>query len=407
MSDNIPSMPTTEPTRDVLIPGGGDPADPYPGFAEARTACPVLKVEGARPSAQAPPRDVFTLFRHADVHAVLRDPQGFSSAIVGEMMGAVLGRTILEMDGAEHLRHRALVAQAFRPKVLERWRATLIEPLVHRCIDDFVRDGRADLVRQLNFRFPVLVIAHLLGLPAADHERFQSWSVDILAYAAHAERGLAASQALRAYLGPVITARRDQPADDLISELVSAEIEGERLTDDEILPFLLLLLPAGAETTYRAFGNLLYALLTDPEQLAAVRADRSLVTRAVEEGLRWEPPLLILTREATGACRFDGIEVPAGGQVAVVQGSANRDPDHWGDDAHRYDLHRPPRQHLSFGFGPHMCLGMHLARLEMAVALEAVLDRLPGLRLDPEAADVGIRGLVFRSPTALPVLFDA
>jgi cytochrome P450 len=249
----------------------------------------------------------------------------------------------------------------------------------------------------------------ILGLPTEDSAKFENWAVWIIASGVNPSKGATASKALRDYLVPVLAERRRQPADDVISQLVCAELDGETLSDEEILPFLLLLLPAAGETTYRATGNLLWALLTHPDQLEAVRRDRSLIRPAIEEALRWEPPLLILAREALVDTEIAGVQIPAGSHIAVSQGAANRDPA-FAADPDAYDINRGIRAHLSFGNGPHMCLGMHLARLEMTVVLDILLDRLPNLRLDPDAMQAeqppSIRGMAFRSPTALPVVFD-
>jgi cytochrome P450 len=393
------------PTDDFQLPGVPDVRDPYPGLREAQRATPVSYVGRLSLSGFAAKRETYVVYRYDDVVRILRDTETFSTELLKEISGPVMGRTILEMNGAEHQRYRGLVAQAFRPKVIQRWTEELVAPAAHRVIDTFAERGRADLVADFNFHFPAQVIARILGLPREDIGRFQRWAVSIIAYAAHMEEGIAASREVRAYLAPFIAARRAEPQDDLLSELVTAELDGDRLEDEEIYPFLLLLLPAGVETTYRGIGNLLYGLLTAPDQLEAVRADRALVMGAVEEALRWEPPIPMLTREATCPVDVAGTDVPAGATLAVCPGTANRDDAHWerGDE---FDVTRTPKQHLTFGFGPHMCLGAHLARLEMRVALETLLDRLPGLRLDPAAADVHIHGMAFRSPIELPVVWD-
>jgi cytochrome P450 len=219
------------------------------------------------------------------------------------------------------------------------------------------------------------------------------------------EGAVAASRELRGYFAEIIADRRRHTRDDLVSQLISAEVDGRRLSDDEIYPFLLLLLPAGAETTYRSSGNLLFGLLSHPDQLEMVRADRGLVPQAIEEALRWETPLLTVARLATEDAELGGVRIPAGSFVAVSLGAANRDPERYADpDA--FDVMREGGQAISFGSGIHKCLGMHLARMEMRVLLNAVLDRLPGLRLDPDAEDVHVHGLIFRSPPNLPVRFD-
>jgi cytochrome P450 len=213
-----------------------------------------------------------------------------------------------------------------------------------------------------------------------------------------------ASEQLRDYFAGVLAQRRAAPADDLMSILATSELDGQRLTDDEIFAFLRLLLPAGAETTYRSSSNLLFGLLTNPDQLDALRADPSLLPQAIEEGLRWEPPLTTIVRTATRDTVVEGVEIPAGAVVITNMGSANHDEKHW-QRSEEFDIHRQPRQHLAFAFGPHMCLGMHLARMETKVALERIFDRLPNVRLDPAADAPQITGMTFRAPPALPVLF--
>src|SRR5438552_2375219 len=263
---------------------------------------------------------------------------------------------------------------------------------------------RADLVRALTLPFPVVVIARLLGLPRADLPMFHRRAVEVISAGFEFERAASASQALFEYFSAIIAERRVHPSDDVISVLAQAELEGVRLTDEEICSFLRLLLPAGAETTYRSSSNLLFGLLTNPDQLDALRADRALLPQAIEEGLRWEAPLIGILRTAVNDTEVAGTFVPAGSMVAVCMGAADRDPAKW-DRPDQFDILRPMQQHTAFALGPHMCLGMHLARMETTVALNALLDRLPNLRLDPEADDVHITGQTFRAPRSLPVLF--
>src|SRR3954471_10337867 len=319
-------------------------------------------------------------------------------------MTPMLGRTILAMDEPDHRATRALVAPAFRPKLLAKWQTSLVRRVVDELIDGFADHGQADLVRQLTFAFPVRVIARILGLPERDATQFQRWSLELISIVADWDRGLAASRALGAYFSEQLAERRADPGDDLITELANVAVDGERLTDDEIFAFLRLLLPAGIETTYRSFGNLLFGLLTNPEQLDAVACDPELRTSAIEEGLRWETPIVLIARPCSRATELAGVPIASGQGVNVFLASANRDERRF-QDADRFDVHRTPAPHLAFGSGPHMCLGMHLARMESLVALEAVLERLPEVRLDPAAPPPRIVGSLFRSPTALPVRF--
>ena len=391
----------------------GDVRDPYPMLAGIREDTPVLHVDFGTGSSgryrhdQEAPRitSLFTVTSHELAQQVLTDNVRFSSAANAMTIGQVMGRSILEMDPPEHQRHRALVAKAFRARVLDQWSDTIIGATISELIDAFASDGHADLIPQLTFPFPVRVIARILGLPEADWPRFLRLSTELIAVMRNWDRAVAAGQELRGYFAEIIADRRRHARDDLVSQLIEAEVDGHRLSDDEIYPFLLLLLPAGAETTYRSSSNLLFGLLSQPDQLDAVRADRNLVPQAIEEAMRWETPLLTVARTATEDTELGGVRIPSGGFVAVSVGAANRDPG-WHADPDAFDVSREDKQHISFGDGAHKCLGMHLARLEMRILLTTVLDRLPGLRLDPAFDDVHIHGLIFRSPPNLPVRFD-
>ncbi|MPZ73508.1 MAG: cytochrome P450 [Nitriliruptorales bacterium] len=382
----------------------GEALDPYPELAAARRRGSVQRVDGGLGETLAGSAGTYMVYGHDQAVSALRSADTFSSASYLDVLGDVMGRVVLAMDGKEHRRHRALIAQAFRPRALQRWERELIAPLIDELIDRFVAEGRAELVRQFTVPFPIAVIARMLGLPRRDTGMFLRRSLELISVSVNWERGVEASQALRAYLKPFIEARRREPRDDLISELVIAEEEAERLSDEEILPFLLLLLPAGAETTMRALGNLLVALLRHPSQLNAVRDDRQLLPQAIEEALRWEPPLLLLARRATRDTQLGGVSIAAGSNLVISLAAANRDDTRWGHPD-RYDLHREAQSHVAFGSGPHLCLGLHLARLEMRLAVERLLDRLPDLRVDPDAEPAQIRGEIFRSPPSLPVIF--
>jgi len=391
MTDAAPSLPfDAEIVSDVR--------DAYEMFADMRRSQPVSAVK-------VPGRTIYLVLKYDDVSAVLRDPETYSSRVMRQVMGPVMGRTILEMGGQEHTTYRGLVSQAFRPKEIERYGVELIEPLVHEMIDAIVAGGpSAELVSQLTMNFPLAVIARMLGVPIRDYAQFQKWSLDLIGYKPNApEKGLAASRGLKEYLAPIVAQRRMKPERDLISELIAGRLDGRGLTDEEIFSFLLLLLPAGAETTFRLLGNTLFALLAHPEQLDEVRADPEQLPWALEETLRWEPPLLGTARETTRAVTLRGVDIPVRAMVSAMIGPANHDPDHY-PDPDRFDIHRHADDHLSFGLGKHFCLGYHLARLEVLTAVRAVLDRLPNVRLDPSQESY-IQGVSFRSPNRLPVLF--
>jgi cytochrome P450 len=387
----------------------GTADDPYPHLAAARRKGPV-QLDWPLPddvgTFDEDREPSFSVLGHDEVMAVLRDHETYSSKVLAEIMGPVLEHAMIAMDEPEHRALRALVAPAFRPKLLARWEHELVRRVVDELIDSFASLGRADLVRRLTFAFPVRVIARILGLPERSSSQFQRWSIELISMIVNWDRGIAAWNALRAYFAERAAERRAQPQDDLITELVQTEVDGQRLTDDDIFAFLILLLPAGIETTYRSLGNLLFALLTHPDQLDEVRQSPELRASAIEEGLRWETPLVMVPRRCVRNARLGGIDIPAGRELSVFIGSANRDERHYAEPD-RFDIHRVPAPHMSFGSGPHMCLGMHLARMETRVALDAVLERLHDLRLDPGPPPPRIVGSVFRSPNTLPVSFTA
>lgn len=373
-----------------------DVPNPYPVYADLRRREPVKPME-------FPLGPTFMVTRYADVMAVLRDAATFSSRANGKGIGLVMGRTIIEMDGQEHSRHRNIIAPMFLPKAMHRL-DQVVERFAHELLDALAGRGRADLVADFTRNFPVRVIAHLIGIPVEEYAMFQEWSFDLIGFASQPLKGFAASEALVQFFRPLIAKRRAEPRDDLLSTLVHAEVDGHRLDDEEIYSFMRLLLPAGAETTFRLIGTTLFALLSQPELYERVRADRSQVGWALDEALRWDTPVQFVSREAARPTSMRGVEIPEGHYILVAIGSANRDEEHFAEPD-RFDLDRHPTDHVSFGFGRHFCVGSHLARLEATVGINAVLDRLPNLRLAPDEA-AGIVGLAFRSPDRLPVLYD-
>ena len=321
------------------------------------------------------PREDWMVFRYEDCSYVLTGRSGLQLYGYTETIGLVFGRTMLEMDDPEHRAHRNLVAHAFREQSLARWKPDVIGPVCHELIDRFAPRGRAELVSELTSHFPVRVIARILGLPDEDFGQFHRWANDLFGVATNPERGLQASADLREYFRSVVAERRRTPRDDVISDLVLAEVDGHRLEDEAIYSFLRILLTGGADTTYRASGNTLFLLLTHPDQLAAVRADRSLVPAAVEESLRLEPPAVGIFRTTTRDVEVGGVILPAGGKR--LRRSRLSEPRRGALGGCRSVRHLPagPRT-FTFAQGPHMCLGMHLARMETAILIDAVLDRL-------------------------------
>ncbi len=377
----------------------GDLRDPYPAFRGKRADSPVeLMADGG-----------YEIYPYELVSQVMRDHEAFPSGSIREFMSVVMGPyPLVGMDEPEHRRLRTLVAQAFRARVLAHWDEDLVVPVVDEMIDGFVARGEADLVSEFTYHYPAQVIAAILGLPREDHAFFHPRALALINVAVRPEEGILASEELREYFAGIMDERRTHPGTDIISELTTAELDGERLGDEEIFSFLRLLLPAGAETTYRATGSFLYGLLTNPDQLEALRADRELMPQAIEETIRWEGPLLITSRECARDTEVAGVMIPRGSFVTVNIGAANHDETRW-ERPDDLDIFRAPQPHIAFGHGVHMCLGMHLARMEMMTAVNRLLDRCPNLAPDRdrwEADDVHIHGERFRSPTTLPVVFD-
>jgi len=376
---------------------------PYPLWEEARERCPVYQSRGGM--ADFTGRPSYAVTRFADVEQVLRDTEHVSSSINAEHIGQYMGDLILAMDGQEHRSYRGLVAHAFRASQLEQWDEALVRPAINRLLDEIAPLGKADLVRDITSKYPVQVICGIVGVPLEDSQQFHHWAELINGGPMHPEEGMAASRAMRDYLTPLVEARRETPTGDFLSDLVNAEVDGEKLTDEKIYGFLRLLLPAGAETTFRVMGNALTALLTHPDVMQRVIADHDLLPKVIEETLRWETSVTQVSRVITTDTEIGGCPVPAGAALSVITGSANRDESRY-ERADEFDIDRPVMNHLAFGTGQHQCLGMHLARLELRVGLSCILERLPNLRLDPDEPAPVIQGLAFRGPTTIPVLFD-
>lgn len=375
---------------------------PYPIWEEAREQCPVIRTEGANASSTRP---TYHVTKWADVETVLRDGETFSSSINAEHIGQYMGELMLAMDGQEHRAYRNLVSHAFRASQLEKWDETLVRPAIMRSLDAIAPAGRGDLVADVTAQYPVQVICGIVGVPLEDSLQFHAWAEKINTGPLNPTEGMEASLAMRAYLEPIVEDRRANPTGDLISDLVHAEIDGECLTDEKIYGFLRLLLPAGAETTFRAMGNALVALLEVPGLYDRVIADPSLLSGVIEETLRWETSVTQVSRVTTRDTEISGCPVPAGAAISVLVASANHDEDRY-PNPEQFVLDRPAQNHITFGTGQHQCLGMHLARMELRVGLEVILTRLPNLRLDPDAKRPEIAGFAFRGPDTLPVLFD-
>lgn len=347
------------------------------------------------------------------VNAAFRDEEALPAAdYYGRVVTDVLGRNLQCMAGEEHRVNRALVSPRFRQRLMPDLVEPLLAPVAHELLDRIAPHGRADLVADFTSRYPSTVITRLLGLPPHSEDEVRRWALGMLDIRDH-DRALRASREFVAFVDPILQRRRHDPGDDLLSALATAEIvtaghERARLTDEEIYNFLRLLFPAGADTTYLGLGSTLHALLTNPDQLAIVRADLEGECRwAAEEAIRLDPPTAWIPRYCTRDLVWHDVEIPADTAVYLGVMAANRDPAVFADPD-RFDVRRRPTAVMTFGFGAHFCLGAHLARAELDVALRVILSRLPGLRL-VETEDVRITGTfhhLLRGPNRLPVAFD-
>jgi cytochrome P450 len=385
---------------------------------QLRAAGRVLRASGSTPFGdwtlpgifQVPPEmDLTMVFSYDAVTTCLREAEIFKH----KMYPDVGGETFLHMDGAEHRRYRLLLGEVFSPGACKRWNDSVIVPVVDELVGALERspDRRADLRTALCEPLPSHVFGAICDAPREDFDKLKAWAVYVIAAAVDPESAQRV-QSLGMYLGMAVGHRRSLPPEelaerrDLISAMVRAKRdEAEPLTDAEIVSALFILVAAGNETTSRGLASTLYHLLTVPGAYEAVVADRSLVQPAIDETLRLAPAGgCFELRLATQDTELDGHPIAAGSGVVANLWAANRDPSRW-EHADIFDLHRPKSANVAFGFGPHMCLGIHLARIEMQTTLNAVLDRLPHLRLDPDEPSPTIEGMWFPGVQTLPVVW--
>jgi cytochrome P450 len=390
-------------------------ADPYPVYAALRAEDPVLL---------APLRGGSWLFTgYADVAAGLKLEQlsngragAFMTALPAEVrddfkpLAETLSRWLLFYDPPRHTRIRKLMAKAFTQISMERLRAR-IEGLVTRLLDAVQPSGRMDLIKDLAYELPLLVIIELLGVPVEKKADFVIWSGNIgkllggavpsLELARQTQRSVVE---MTEYLREQVSLRRRRPADDILTMLIQAEEDGEMLTEDELYAQCVLLLFAGHETTRNLIGNGALALLKNPGEMERLRRDPSLVKGAVEELLRYDSPVQMISRVVKQDFEYAGKPIQKGQYAMLFLGAANRDPAQFADPD-RLDITRAERGQLSFGYGPHVCIGAQLGRLEGQITFTALLERMPDMKLaidNPEFAP----NLVLRGLQALPVTFS-
>jgi len=344
------------------------------------------------------------LLRYADVETAFRDCARFSkSAILKPTTFPIFGPNLMGYDGSEHKLKRRLVVPAFRSKTIPEYIKPLFLPTAEELADELAPLGEADLQATFAKKYPMRIITRLLGIPRHDEEKMICWAREMLNMLHNPEGSQKAHAEFTEYVLPLIEERRSRPGDDLLSRIVTEKIEGERLSEEEVLGFLRLLFPAGADTTWLALGSLMYAVAKHPEHHERLLADETERDWAIEETLRWETATGTEPRVALEDMVISGTEIPAGEMLRLAVPVANRDPRVF-RDPDRWDLDRRPKNHLAFGVGRHFCLGAFLARGEMAVALEVLLRRLPNLRLVEEPR---ISGVVLRGPRTLRLAWDA
>jgi pulcherriminic acid synthase len=385
-------------------------SDPYAAYRVMRAEAPLIWHE---------PMQSYIVSRYADVSRAFRD-QVFTTANYDWQLEPVHGRTILQLSGRDHAVRRALVAPAFRGAELQEKFLPVIERNARELIDGFRDAGHADLVADFATHFPVNVIVDMLGLDKAEHARFHRWYTAIIAFLGNlsqdpavTEDGLRTRDEFAAYMIPVIQQRRTNPGDDLLSALCGAEIDGTRMSDEDIKAFCSLLLTAGGETTDKAVASVFANLLQHPGQLAAVRSDRSLIARALAETLRYTPPVHMIMRQPAEDVTVSGGTIPAGSTVTCLIGAANRDGDRYTDpdtfNIFRDDLDTATAfsaaaDHLAFALGRHFCVGALLAKTEVEVGVSQLLDAMPDAAL-PDGFTPAERGVFTRGPASLPLVF--
>jgi cytochrome P450 len=346
--------------------------------------------------------EAYLLTRYADVKAFLAAHDDFPGGAVYQLqVEPVLGRTFISMDGTEHDLYRQLAMPAFRSRAVSRFLEADLEPLAHEVIDGFAARGRADLVAEFTGVLPFRAISKKIGVPAGDRQRELSRAM--LSFPVSPAEALDAVREVRRWIEPAIDARRRNPGDDVLSHLLGTEFKSKRLTEQEVLAHVLLLYAVGATTTSDAMSSLFWILLSEPGLLERAREDPACRPRIVRELLRYEPAVAILPRMVANGGTLGGFDVPPGTFVLAALAAANRDPEMFADPD-RFDVERDAPETLTFGFGSKHCPGSHLGKGQLEVALDAVIDRLPGLRLI-EASEPS--GSILRSVERLEVAWDA
>ncbi len=390
----------------------GNHDDPYPLLAELRSKNLAMEgdyraVMGLSPDITHPPQARhFMILGYDEVSKAFQSPQIFSNRAYTFNLGTSFGRSVSTMDAPEHTRFRRIFQKIFLPQYVKAWGSSLVDPVVQELMATFLPNGRADLIRQFTLHYPFGVIYRQLDLPAEEGKVFHKLAVAQTLISFDQKHGAEASENLGEYFPQLIAQRRKHPGDDLVSMLAAAEVDGEYLPEDVLVSFFRQLINAAGDTTYRGTSILLTKLLQNPDQLELLRQDRSLLPNAIDEALRYDGPVIDQARWSAQDTEVAGVNIPAGSIVHVMAGAANRDPAKF-PDPDRFDITRfNANRHFAFSAGPHICIGQYLARLEMTRAMNAILDSLHNLRLDPDMPPPRIQGAMMRVPHDLHVRFD-
>lgn len=403
----------------------GEDVDLHAIYREMRKNSPIIaenfmgKLGVPNIAGLDPNRPTFTVFKHKESMAVLRDAANFTSGFIAEGLGSFFDGLILTgMDGDVHKKARALLQPIFMPDVVNTWRDAKMDPIIrNEYLLPMAPKKKADLM-DFGLHFPIRLIYALIGFPDDDPkkiEQYAAWALAILAgpqldaeKAAIARKAaMAAAAALYDAVKEAVVEVRKNGAggNHLIGRLIRAEYEGRKLDDHEITTFVRSLLPAAGETTTRTFGSLMVLLLERPELLDRIRRDRSLVGKAIDEAIRYEPVATFKVRQAAQDLELAGMKIPKGAMVQCIVSSANRDEEVF-ENGEEFDIDRKVKPSFGFGFGPHMCIGQFIAKTELQVALNAILDLLPNIRLDPSQPKPRITGAQLRGPVSVPVIWD-
>jgi cytochrome P450 len=363
-------------------------------------------------------RPTFALFKYQDVMSVLRDASTFTNGFIAEGLGAFFdGLIILAMDGEQHRRVRALLQPAFMPETVNKWRDQIDEVIREDFLEQMVPVKKADLM-DFGLNFPIREMYALMGFPTDNKEAYRKYAAWTLAMVggnqidpekapeARRNAGIAVKLLYDAIKEVVVKRRADGCiGDDLIGRLLRAEHEGHRLNDHEVVTFVRSLLPAAGETTTRTFSSVLSLLFATPGLIDRVRADRSLIPKLIDETVRYEPVSTFKVRETAKDVEFHGVKIPKGSFVQCLVVSANRDEEVF-ENPDTFDIDRKLKPSFGFGFGPHMCIGQFVAKVELNCAINAILDLFPNIRLDPDMPAPVIEGAQLRGASHVHVIWD-